>query len=661
MTLYSHQAAALSIIIPIVAGATSHLIAKIPKKGAILAKSFCILASCLTLFLVFILALATSQEPIKAQIFTISLLSTLVNVGLYVDFLALVPALISSSFTTLALIYNVNYLSPSNKAYEVGSEFNRSYSFILAFNGAMLGTLFSSSLFSLIIFWELVSLCSYALISFWNEDQLCLRASFKCFIMTHIGTIALLMATIIIYFITGTLEISEIGQKIPLGDHVIWIIFPLLLIAVLPKTVLFPLHTWLPDGTVAPTSATVVFHVCGFQSGIYIIIRFFFQVFRAHVISAPAMPLSLLFGNISIWSFIISLIGTVTHIVGALNGLVENDFKRIVAYGTISGLGCIVMVAGLATPLCTVASLFLMMSHALCFGLLFLCAGIVIYATGRHNINEMGGLYHQMPISAICCMIGVLSLSTVPLLSEFASKYLILHATINSGAIFFTIIAFLGCVLNTAIGLRLLHSVFMQRTAKSALNFQIKDPPIAMLAPLVLISVVLVIFGIAPMIPLGSFITPAVKQIGFPVDIIMQLWLIKTLHGFWNPMAVAISMLALFLVFVFMTLYSRKIVVVYRESASEETFKPFLCGEDSNLLDNPHGYHFYHTLTRVLKIEWLCHATNVDRAYDALSTKFSGFCAKLLRLDIQQGYFGAVLTFVLGAMAVVVIAILFGG
>ncbi|MGC9346342.1 MAG: NADH-quinone oxidoreductase subunit L, partial [Candidatus Bathyarchaeales archaeon] len=465
-----------------------------PKDGAKLAKSFCIFASYVTLFLVFLLILATSYEPIKTHVFDISLPSGVVDVGLYVDYLALVPAVLSSLFTALALTYNVYYLSPYNRAYKVGWEFNRSYSFILLFNGAMLGTLFSSNLLSLVIFWELVSVCSYVLISFWNEDQFCLWAAIKCFVMTHVGSMALLMATVVTYFISGTLEISEIGQIIP-GDPAISIIFPLLLVAVLPKTVLFPLHTWLPDGTVAPTSATVLFHVCGFQSGIYIIIRFFCDVFHAHVISAPAMPLPMLFGNVSVWSFIISLVGAITLVIGALNGIVENDFKRIVAYSTISQLGYIVMAAGLTTPLGATAGLFHMISHALYCGLLFLCAGAVIYATGKHDINEMGGLYRHMPMTAICCLIGTLSLSTVPLLSDFASKYLIFHATIDIGATFFTIIAFLGCVLNAAIAIRLLHSVFMQKAAKSALNFPIKDPPMLMLVPMILPSAVLVVFG----------------------------------------------------------------------------------------------------------------------------------------------------------------------
>ena len=656
----SSQTAPLAVLIPIIVAVLSHLVAKLPKNGAKLAKISCILASYVTLFLVFLLITTTLREPIKTQLFIISLPSGMIDIGLHVDRLALVPAFLSSLFTALALMYNVYYLSPYNRAYKVGWEFNRSYSFILLFNGAMLGTLFSSNLLSLIIFWELISVCSYALISFWNEDQFCLWAAVKCFIMTHVGSMALLLATIIIYFVTGTLEIPEIGQIIPLGDPAISVIFPLLLVAVLPKTVLFPLHTWLPDGTVAPTSATVLFHVCGFQSGIYIIIRFFSDVFRAQVISAPAMPLPLLFGNISVWSFIISLIGAITLVIGALNGIVENDFKRIIAYSTISQLGYIVMTVGLTTPLGVTAGLFHMISHALYCGLLFLCAGAVIYATGRHNINEMSGLYQHMPITAICCLIGALSLSTVPLLSDFASKYLIFHAIINVGATFFIIIAFLGCVLNVAIAIRLVHSVFMHRAAKSALNLPIEDPPTLMLASMILPSAALVVFGVLPVIPLSFLVIPAVKQIRLAVSIVGQLGLIETTFGFWNPTAVATSFFALFAVFIYMTFYSKKVATVYRESTSEETFKPFLCGEDSNLLDGPHGYHFYHVLTNVLRVDRACHVFNIDRAYNALSTKFSNFCAKLLHLDIQQRYFAAVLSFILGAITVILIAVLAG-
>ena len=650
------DAAVLAILLPVVIAALSHLIAEVPKGEPKLAKAICILASYVTFFLVSSLIFDAQFKPIKMELFIIPLPIGVVNFGLYIDSLALVPAFLSSLFTTLALTYNVYYLSPYNRAYKINGKFNRSYSFILLFNSAMLGTLFSNNLLSFIIFLELISVCSYVLISFWNKNQFSLWAAIKCFIMTHVGSLALLIVAIVIYFSTGTLEISEIGQIIPLGDTVIFVIFPLLLIAALPKTVLFPLHTWLPDATSAPTSTILVFHEGGTLAGIYMIIRFFSDVLHTHFISATKMPLPLLFGNISIWSFVTSLIGAVTLIIGALNGLVENDFKRVVAYGSISGLGCIIMAVGLATPSCIEASLFLMISHGLCFGLLFLCAGSVIYATGRHDINEMGGLYRYMPVTAICCLIGTLTLSTAPLLSEFASKYLLLHATIEARATFFTAIAFLGGVFNVAIAIRLLHSVFMQKSAQLSFDFPVKDPPLFMLAPMVLMSAVLIVFGIAPAIPLSTFVTPAVKDIGFSINTVTQSWLIESPLGFWNPTVVAASMFCLSALFLCMLLYSGKFVAIYRKSVNEERFKPFLCGEDTYMLDSPHGYHFYY----VLKVDGVSQASDVDHVYNALSQKFFNFCKKLLYLDIQQNYLAAVLSFIGGAI-VIVLSTFLGG
>jgi len=658
------------ILLPIAVAVLSHLVAKLPKVGARLAKAICILVSYLTLFCVFLLVLAVASGPIKIQLFVIPLQITTINIGLYVDYLALIPALLCSLFGALALTYNVYYLSPQNRAYKVGWDFNRSYSFILLFMGAMIGTLFSSDLIGLLIFWELVSICSYALISFWNEDPFCLWAALKCFIMTHIGSIALLIVAIVLFLSIGTLEILELGQKIPLGEPIIFIVMPLLLIAALPKTVQFPFHTWLPDGTVAPTSATVLFHVCGFQTGIYAIIRFFFQVFHPHVVYTSLVPFSSLFGNISIWSFVISMTGAITLLVAALNGIIENDFKRVVAYSTISELGYIVMVIGLTTPLGVTAGLFHLMSHAFIAALLFLCAGAVIYTTGKYNLNELGGLHRRMPITTTCCTISVLAIGALPMLSEFASKYMIIHSTLDANSPFFLIITLLGAVLHIAIATRLLHSVFL---TKSELNSspETSDPPISMLIPMIVMSSAIIILGIMPTIPLEFLIAPSIYQLGYYFSVTQPPGIIITSVGFWNPMTVAASALGLFLFLIFAVTYLarervvyRRVVteegIVYKRVISEEALKPFLCGEDAQLLDGARAYHFYDTLLRVLRIDRVCHVSNVDRLYNALSKGFSNLCVKLLRLDIQQRYFPAVSSFIVGTVVVILIAILAG-
>lgn len=653
-----------AILSPILVAIIAHLIAKISKYGDMLAKALCILTSYFTLVLMLALIyVVVNNGSVLGSTLAIPLHIGTVSMSLFVDHLALIPALLSSLFCALALTYNVNYLSPWNRAYKVDFKFNRSYSFILLFLGALNGALFSNNLLALVIFWELISICSYVLITYWKDDPFCLSAGMKCLIMTHIGGIALLLAAVMLYFRTGTLEILEISQAVPLEDPIFPVVTLFLLVAALPKAVQFPLHTWLPDGTVAPTSATVLFHVCGLQTGIYLIIRFFFHVFNEHVVSAAMLPKPSFFGYISVWSFIIAFIGAITTIIAALNGLIEDDFKRIVAYCTISQLGYLTMAIGMMTPLGVVAGLSLMMSHTSSFALLFFCAGAVIHQTGRHNINEMGGLYMHMPITATCCTIGVLALSTVPLLGIFASKYLVYHSILDLVGIFFIIVAFLGCVLNIALLIRLLHSVFMGKRTDHSLDFTVRDPPLSMIMPMIVLSGILIMLGVFPQIPMNLLIIPWIRQLGYQDPIIETPYGVITRLGFWEPLTAGISILGLSLLLLLVISYSSKKMVIRKEipvKRAEEAFKPFLCGEDITLLDATRAYHFYHALTNVAKIDLLRHLSDVDRPYTTLSRKFFNLCTRSLRLDIQQQYLPAVLSFIMGAIVIILIAVLAG-
>lgn len=654
--------AILAMLTPFTAALLSHIIARLLKASVSIAKAICILASYLSLLLISTLTPIVRHDIIRAYLFHIHLPIGVINIGLYIDCLSLIPALISSLFTALALTYNIHYLSPYNRAYKIGWGFNRSYPFILIFNSAMLGMLFSDNLLTLLIFWESISLCSYILISFWSESDLSISAAMKALIMTHIGGLTLLVASIIIYSVTGTLEIQVIGQKIAMNDPVTHIILLLLIITALPKMVLFPLHTWLPDASIAPTSTILVFHEGGSLAGIYLILRLFSNILHTHTSSIITSLIHPIFGSIDLWGFIISLIGSLTLVIGVLNALIENDLKRIVAYSTISGLGYIAIAVGLATPLSIVAALFLMVSHAFTYGLLFLCAGTVVYATGRYDINDIEGLYQRMPITTLYCLIGVLSMSTIPLLSDFAGKYLVFNAIIEARASFFIIIAFLGCILNAAAAVRMFYSVFIRRTAKTHLRLTIRNPTILMIIPMTILSTAIVVLGIAPATLLDLLIIPAVKQLlgDLSIDMTLQQGVIETTLGFWNPIITSISIAFLLALSISIILYSRKAVLAHRAAVSEEAVKPFICGEDSSILDNPQAYHFYHVLAGVLRISNLSRILDIDRAYYSLSTGFFKFAERMLRLDIRQNYFYAVLSFTLGALIVTVLAVLVG-
>ncbi len=633
-----------SISFPIATALLSHPLARIRRIGNSLAIGSTIGISGLTLFLIaWLIAGISNHGILEATIISFSTPAGTIDLGLHVDGLSLLPAVLSSFFTILALVYNIKYLSPRNLAYgtRVNGGFNRTYSIMLLFNGAMLGTLFSDNLLTIFIFWELISVCSYALISFWNEDQNCLRAAVKCFVMTHLGTISFLIAAVIIYNTTGELNITKVGDLLPAGASVVPAIIGLLVIAALPKTVLFPLHTWLPDGTVAPTSTTVLFHVCGFQSGIYIVTRFFVDVFSEQVLAAPKVAFPSFFGNMNVWSFMLVIIGAITILIGALNGIIENDYKRIVAFSTISQLGFIVLSIGIMTPFGVMAGLFHLISKVLSCGLLFLSAGGMLFRTGQHDITDIGNVPRDMPITNACSIIGILSLSSVPLLSDFASKYIVFNAMMDFEAPIFIIISFIGSILSMAIGLRLLHAVFMKKPPAVPGVLPAKDLPASMLAPMIIMAALIVMFGIVPAIPLNTLVIPATQNI-FPDEIstnIMNIsWFFEIPGGYWNPAFIAASLIGSIMVFTLIlrvSLKKNKHATTVMTRDMEKT-KPYLCGEDISLHEVPDGRHLFHALANVLRIDHLCKATNMDRLYTAFARNFSKFCNMLSQLDLKQ-------------------------
>jgi NADH:ubiquinone oxidoreductase subunit 5 (subunit L)/multisubunit Na+/H+ antiporter MnhA subunit len=436
-------------------------------------------------------------SPIEAEFFSFPLVNTTATIGLYIDSIALLPALLCSFVGVLALVYTLHYLSYENKAYSMFFGFNRFYPFALILVASVVGALFSSNLFSLLFFWELISLCLFGMISFWNKEKTSVQAAFKCFIMTHIGSLSLFVATIVLFSETGTLRFFEIQNGLlPVGMAAL-ITLPLILVALLPKAVQIPFHTWLPDSTVAPTP-TMLFILVSDLAGIYLIIRFFTQIFQPVMAQLPLVPFPGFFGTINIWSFILAIIGVVTLISAAVNALMQTNLKKILAYSVISELGFSVMVAGFATALGVVSSLFYLASHVFVAGLLFLCMGAVIYATGKTNIDQIGGLYKYMPITATLTAISVLAIGGLPLLSEFTGKYLIIHSTLEIGSPFFLAATILGGVFHIAIALRLLYSVFLDKDEHVQSATKIRDPPITMIAPMVIMAAFIVILGVAP-------------------------------------------------------------------------------------------------------------------------------------------------------------------
>lgn len=650
-----------AILLPIAVAVVAHLVARIPKIGNGLAKALCVATSYITLLMILILTYTVvGAGPIVDSVFNTPLPIGNFALSVYVDGLALIPTILSALFASLALTFSVKYLSPENRYRTVPPTFNRAYSFMLLFLGSMIGACFSGNMLALLIFWELTALCSYVLVAFWHEDPVCRDSALKTLILTHIGTLGLLIGAIAIYPTVGTWEIHSWSPKLFL-QPIMPLTMLLFFIGILPKAVQFPLHTWLPDATVAPTPVTAYVHVVGFLMGLYAFPRFFSQIFISHISNSIILPsqLATLFGNVSIWNFLISITGAITLIITPLFGLIESDAKRLIAYCHISALGCTVMALGLGTPLGTAAGLFAMIPHVFFCGLLFFATGAAIYRVGKTSLEHMGGLYHHMPVTAVCGSIGVLSWACFPFLGYFTALWLIIHAALELNAPAFVVLALFGSILKTAAILKMLHAIFLGRSSEH--RKEIVEVSTLMLFPMMLLSACLLILGTFPQLLLNSLVLPAVNQLGMHLELVAPFGDIITASGWWNPVWTA-SITLLSLGVVSIAIYaSLKGSIISRSEIyveEEEAFKPYLCGEDINLLDRVAPYHFYYGLIASIKLPELCRAINIDRAYYGFTNRFSKICNYLKqRIDISE-YHTAIAWFLVGTLIILLIILL---
>jgi len=310
-----------------------------------------------------------------------------VNIGITLDGLTGVMLVVVTGVSFLVQVYSQEYMR--------GDEgYSRYFAFMSLFTTSMLGLVLASSVLQLFVFWELVGLCSYLLIGFWFQKDSARRAAVKAFMVTRIGDLGFMIALLIVFTQTGSLEIDEIHEAAiagAIGSTALTFFALGLFAGAAGKSAQFPLHTWLPDAMEGPTPVSALIHAATMvAAGVYLVARFF-PVFAE---SEDAL-------------LTIAIIGSITTIIAALLGIVATDIKRVMAYSTISQLGYMMMGLGVGGM---VAAIFHLFTHAFFKALLFLGAGSVNHATGTFDMRLMGGLRKYMPITYGTMLVACLAL-----------------------------------------------------------------------------------------------------------------------------------------------------------------------------------------------------------------------------------------------------------
>jgi len=446
--------------------------------------------------------------------YTLSWFPTLgIQVSFWIDGLSLLFALLISGIGVLIIWYSHYYSIEEHRP--------RFFAYLLFFMGAMLGVVLSSNLIALFVFWELTSISSFLLIGFWHTQEAAVYGARKSLLITSLGGFALLAGIVLLYEVTGTLELPELAQHAEAirMSSLYPAILGCIVIGACAKSAQFPFHIWLPNAMAAPTPVSAYLHSATMvKAGLFLIARF----------------LPLLSGT-QAWMYAVSGIGMLTMLVGAALALQQYDLKALLAYSTISQLGLIMALYGFGTAGGVRAATFHLFNHAAFKGALFLLVGIIEHVAGTRDRRALGGLARGLPVTATLTGIAALAMAGVPLLNGFLSKELFYEASLEMlvwgrWAWVLPELAVVGSLLTVIYALQIFHGVFFGQAPKELAN-ALHDPSAGMLLAPAILAGMCLLMGVFPA-PLEALVlAPAVSSIaGQDAWQPLAIW-----HGFTGP------------------------------------------------------------------------------------------------------------------------------
>jgi proton-translocating NADH-quinone oxidoreductase chain N len=359
---------------------------------------------------------------------------------LVIDPLSVFMSIVSSFVGFLIIVYSLGYVRGEENQ-------NEYYLMVVLFIGSMMGLVYSGNMIFMYLFWEVIAISCWRLIGFYRLKEHVLKAD-KAFLVTFFGAVVMLLGFVQVYGRTGSFDLTAMRGTVVPGTAVLLILF-----GMFSKSATVPLHTWLPDAGVAPSTVTALLHAAVLvKIGIYAYARLFLYAFK--------LP--------GAWPEVLPWLAVVSSLIAAGAATVETDFKRILAYSTVSQIGYIFLGFSVATEAGIAGSLLFILMHGLAKAGLFLCAGIVIHATHKRDIRDMGGLGKKMPVTAASFLLCAFSVIGIPPFGGFFSKFLVILGTVRAGFVAAAAVALFTAVLTMFYLFRTFSQVFLGEAREEA-------------------------------------------------------------------------------------------------------------------------------------------------------------------------------------------------
>ena len=411
-----------------------------------------------------------------------------IQLSLRIDWLSF-PFLLTEEFVTIfAVIFSFGYLRDDKHSPVF-------YGLLLLFSAGMSGTTLANDIFLFYFFWELMLIASSLLILNWGESEERGAVTLKYFIITHLGSLLVLVAFIMLYTQTGMDQFSSIRAGfLSNPENLPWVV-TLFLLGFGVKMAIVPFHIWLPDAhSEAPMPVTIMLAAAMLSMGVYGILRFPMSSLNLQQFAGFALPMM--------------IIGVSSELYGAIMALVETDIKRIIAYSSVSQMGYILFGLGTLTYTGIIGSTLHVIYHAIVKALLFCCVGWIIKATGKRDIQAIGGLWGKDPLLTACTVLGALSIAGVPALAIFNSEWLIFSSGFQTPYIGLAILEILGSIMTAAYMLRFVGKVFFIPFR----SFELNPVPFSIKLATVSLALLTILAGVFPR-PLFQYVAKGLPLI----------------------------------------------------------------------------------------------------------------------------------------------------
>ncbi len=434
-----------------------------------------------------------------------------IPIGIYMvlDGFSVIVLCIINIIGFLAAFYSISYI----KRYTSENYF---YSLFCLMIGGMNGVVLSGDIFNIFVFLEISAISSYALVAFGVEKNE-LEASFKYQVLGAMASFLILFGIALIYWKTKTLNIADIREVFSKGyDRSFYMFVQILLLSGFGlKAAMIPFHAWLPDAhSSAPSPISAMLSGVFIKAvGIYVIIRLFFNMF-------------LITEGISV---LITILGTLSMVIGVFLAIGQWDIKRLLAYHSISQMGYVMLSTGVGmmlisrgerpdiAALAIAGGLFHLVNHAAFKGLLFLNAGAIEYTIGTRDLHEMGGLSRSMPATSATSFIASMSISGIPPFNGFFSKLIIIIAAIMARFYLLAALAVVVSIITLASFLKFQRYAFYNKPEKE-IDRTIREVPLPMVFSMVVTGILCILLSLLAFPGIReSILDPAINVLTDPL------------------------------------------------------------------------------------------------------------------------------------------------